>query len=73
MDGMVWGTYVHGVFDHSTFRRAWLNRIRARKNLAVIPVSVSESVTNRVDLEIDRRADHLALHVPLASLGLVTP
>ena len=69
-DGMVWGTYVHGVFDQASYRRAWLNRIRARKNLEVLPVSVSESVTDRFDREIDRWADHLALHVPLASLGL---
>ena len=30
-DGLVWGTYVHGVFDRPEFRRAWLNRVRGRK------------------------------------------
>ena len=71
--GMVWGTYVHGVFDHASYRRAWLNRIRLRKDLEVVPVSVSESVTDRFDCEIDRWADHLAVHIPLASLGLLSP
>ncbi len=69
-DGMVWGTYVHGVFDHASFRRAWLNRIRARKQMEGLAVSVSESVTNRFDHEIDRWADHLAAHIPITSLGL---
>lgn len=62
-DGLVWGTYVHGVFDHPSYRRAWLNRIRVRKGLAAMPIAVSESLTQRFDNEIDRWADHLAAHV----------
>lgn len=35
LDGVVtargWGTYVHGVFDRPGFRRAFLNRLRARR------------------------------------------
>lgn len=64
-DGLVWGTYVHGVFDHPSYRRAWLNRIRVRKGLAAMPITVSESLTQRFDNEIDRWADHLAEHVVL--------
>jgi cobyric acid synthase CobQ/L-threonine-O-3-phosphate decarboxylase len=33
-DGMVWGTYLHGVFDDDAFRRAFLDRLRRRKGLA---------------------------------------
>jgi cobyric acid synthase CobQ/L-threonine-O-3-phosphate decarboxylase len=33
-DGMVWGTYLHGVFDDDEFRRAFLDRLRMRKGLA---------------------------------------
>jgi adenosylcobyric acid synthase len=69
-DGMVWGTYVHGVFDHPSYRRAWLNRIRTRKQLEVVPLSVSEVVTNRFEHEIDRWADHLSLHLSMDPLGL---
>jgi adenosylcobyric acid synthase len=29
--GRVWGTYLHGVFDRSGFRRAWLNELRRRR------------------------------------------
>ena len=33
-DGLVFGTYIHGVFDHDSFRRGILNAIRERKGLA---------------------------------------
>ncbi len=33
-DGLVFGTYIHGVFDHDGFRRGILNAIRKRKGLA---------------------------------------
>jgi len=32
-DQLVWGTYLHGVFDADEFRRAFLNGLRKRKNL----------------------------------------
>ncbi|NNN04955.1 MAG: cobyric acid synthase [Elusimicrobia bacterium] len=31
--GNVWGTYIHGIFDSSEFRRAFLNRLRKSKGL----------------------------------------
>jgi cobyric acid synthase CobQ/L-threonine-O-3-phosphate decarboxylase len=33
-DAMVWGTYLHGVFDADGFRRSFLDRLRVRKGLA---------------------------------------
>ena len=32
-DGLVFGTYIHGIFDHDEFRRAVLNAIRVHKGL----------------------------------------
>ena len=32
-DGMVWGTYLHGVFDADEFRRFFLDRLRRRKGM----------------------------------------
>jgi adenosylcobyric acid synthase len=69
-DGLVWGTYIHGVFDEPGFRRAWLNRARARKGLLPLALHVSDSVTARRRSELDRWADHLARSTDLA--GLVT-
>ncbi len=62
-DGSVWGTYIHGVFDQPGFRRAWLNRIRQRKGLQALDVSVSQSVSRRMSTALDRWAAHVAQHV----------
>ena len=43
-DGLVWGTYVHGLFDQPSFRRAWLNRLRVRKGLAAVSLEYSQRV-----------------------------
>ncbi len=67
-DGMVWGTYIHGVFDHPTFRRSWLNRLRRRKGWEPLPLAASQAVTNRVSGELDRWADHLAAHLAVGSI-----
>ena len=32
-DGLVWGTYLHGIFDGDEFRRWFIDRLRARRNL----------------------------------------
>ena len=42
-DGRVFGTYLHGIFDNSGFRTAFLNRLRCAKGLSerdeMIPLS----------------------------------
>jgi adenosylcobyric acid synthase len=35
MDGSVWGTYLHGVFDSDGFRRALLDEMRRRRGMPV--------------------------------------
>ncbi|SFJ22263.1 cobyric acid synthase [Thermoflavimicrobium dichotomicum] len=32
-DGLVWGTYLHGIFDHPGFTIGWINQLRRRKGL----------------------------------------
>jgi len=66
--GLVWGTYIHGVFDQPGFRRAWLNRIRRRKSWTALDVDASESASDRLDGELDRWADHVAKHLDLHPL-----
>jgi len=36
--GLIWGTYLHGVFDGDEFRRAFLNKLRVMKGLPPINV-----------------------------------
>ncbi len=73
-DQLVWGTYIHGVFDRPGFRRLWLNRLRQRKSLPLLDTAVSEAVTTRLLSALDRWADHLQKHVNLsrvfAAIGL---
>jgi adenosylcobyric acid synthase len=56
---MVWGTYIHGVFDQPVFRRQWLNSVRMRKKLHPLELEVSQSVSTRLGSALDRWADHV--------------
>ena len=53
-DGRVFGTYLHGVFDHDGFRRQFLNVLRLHRGLRPLPVQ-----RNR-HLEKERAYDRLA-------------
>jgi adenosylcobyric acid synthase len=67
-DGLVWGTYIHGVFDEPGFRRVWLNRARIGKGLPPLDIQASELVTSRLGGELNRWADHLSSNVDLSHL-----
>ena len=67
-DGLVWGTYIHGVFDDPSFRRAWINRVRVRKGLAPRPVADSMDVTQRLTSALDEWTDHVACHVDMTAI-----
>ena len=45
-DGLVWGTYLHGIFDANEFRRWFVDRLRVRKQLPALG-----KVCARYDLE----------------------
>ena len=74
-DGLVWGTYIHGVFDEPGFRRACVNRARLRKGLPPLDGCVSRAVMTQLRAELDRWADHLSQSADLSSLvtGLSHP
>jgi cobyric acid synthase CobQ len=63
-DGRVLGTYVHGVFDSSLFRRYFLNRLRGTRMWRALEPRSDSSL----DEELDRWADHVAKHLDLATL-----
>jgi len=67
-NGLVWGTYIHGVFDQPGFRRSWLNSIRRRKGWEALGREASVAVSSRLDEELDRWADHVGQHLDLAQL-----
>ncbi len=67
-DGLVWGTYIHGLFDQSQFRRAWLNRLRNRKGLSAVELLQSQRVNEKRRDAMDRWADHVEQHFDLAPI-----
>lgn len=67
-DGLVWGTYIHGLFDQPSFRRAWLNRLRTRKGLPALDLTLSQLVNDKRRDALDRWADYVEQHL---DLGLI--
>ena len=53
-DGMIWGTYLHGVFDADEFRRWFIDRLRVRRGL---PPLGQVCATYDLEPAFDRLAD----------------
>ncbi len=69
-DGRVWGTYLHGIFDAPVFRRWWLNRLRQRGGLPLLPTSNE----GQSDTAYDRLADVVRSHLNMTAVyELVEP
>ena len=64
--GRVWGTYIHGIFDTDSFRRGFLNELRARKGLSALPVHPLP----RLDDELDRLAQAVRANVNINRIKL---
>ncbi|HEU4685695.1 MAG TPA: cobyric acid synthase [Nitrospira sp.] len=47
--GRIFGTYLHGLFETSAFRRWWINRLRARKRWSALPETRELSLDARLD------------------------
>jgi adenosylcobyric acid synthase len=54
-DGLVMGTYIHGIFDNDAYRRAVLDAIRVRKGL--LPLGVVGDTQAKKQASYDRLAD----------------
>ena len=63
LDGTVFGTYVHGIFDNDGFRRAFLNAVRIHKGLQ--PITAGRHYRGEKEKRYDRLAD-----LALASLNM---
>jgi len=53
-DGLVWGTYLHGLFDADGFRRWFIDRLRKRRNLSPLGTVVA---AYSLEATLDRLAD----------------
>lgn len=65
----IWGTYLHGLFDNSKWRRSWLNLLREKKGLVHLPTEVSDYQIQR-DCIFDRLAEAIAPHLNLEILQI---
>jgi adenosylcobyric acid synthase len=61
-DGRLFGTYLHGLFDQSPFRRWWLNRLRTLKEWPGLP----ETQVLSLDARLDRLADFVEQHLSMS-------
>jgi adenosylcobyric acid synthase len=65
--GILWGTYLHGIFDNGQWRRNWLNQIRSRRNLSPITNEVPDYASQREEI-FDQLADSISEYLDLAPL-----
>ena len=65
-DGRAWGTYVHGIFHNDSFRRDWLNAIRASKGWPPLAGELNYGVLR--EAEFDRLAEQVRAHLDIRKL-----
>jgi adenosylcobyric acid synthase len=66
-DQALWGSYLHGIFDNGTWRRMWLNQVRQKRGLALLPATQPNYPEQRDQL-IDRLADHIDQYMDLGPI-----
>jgi adenosylcobyric acid synthase len=57
-EGMVWGTYIHGIFDNNSFRESFINFLRRKKGLSISSCVNQDRASYQE--EKDREYDKLA-------------
>ena len=62
-DGLVFGTYIHGIFDNDSLRRSLLNALRVRKGLQ--PISSIRNVLAEKQQAYERLADIVEQHLDM--------
>ena len=65
--GVVAGTYLHGIFESGAWRRRWLNELRRRRGLQVLP-ELKENHADQRNRLLERLADSFERHVDLEPL-----
>lgn len=65
-DGLIMGTYLHGIFDNDLWRRHLLNYLRQRKGLA--KYSTTSSFQEQQDIALDKLAELVEENMDVAKL-----
>jgi adenosylcobyric acid synthase len=69
-DGLVIGTYLHGLFENGSLRRDLLEQLARRKNVALPPSSPENSVDNAFDRLADSVRDNIDMTAIDSMIGL---
>ncbi|MCT7951892.1 cobyric acid synthase CobQ [Ancylothrix sp. C2] len=64
---LIWGTYLHGLFDNGPWRRSWLNNLRQQRGLKSLPTGIPNYREQRETL-LDAVADIVGEHLDLTSV-----
>jgi adenosylcobyric acid synthase len=59
-DHSVWGTYLHGIFDAPGFRRWFINGLRKRKGLEILPQEGNSPGNGDVDFVLETAFNRIA-------------
>jgi adenosylcobyric acid synthase len=68
----LFGTYLHGLFDHADFRNAYLNHLRQHKGLAPLPPHAYDTRRKDFDQLADLLRDYVDLTKASEMVGLRT-
>lgn len=60
--GRIWGSYLHGIFDRPTFRRAWLSSLGWEEQ------GRGQTLGELRERELNRLADHVEAHLDMTQL-----
>ncbi|MCS6941880.1 MAG: cobyric acid synthase CobQ [Geminocystis sp.] len=64
---LVWGCYLHGIFDNGPWRRAWLNILRKKRGLPCLPTGIPNFRQQRERI-LDTLADLVAENLDLTPI-----
>jgi len=67
-DRIVWGSYLHGLFDHPGLRRQLLNALRRRKGLAPLEAPLGQNGVSFRSALYDRLEEVLRANLDLSQL-----
>lgn len=65
-DGLVFGTYLHGLFDSDAFTRALVNGLRVRKGLT--PLDHTSHYAQYKSQQFDLLADAMRQHIDIEKI-----
>lgn len=64
---LIWGCYLHGLFDNGAWRRAWLNFLRHRRGLSALPTGIANYREQR-EATLNVIADLVESHLDLTPI-----